>query len=871
MTAAAKNPEQERVLLPQNVKATNYDLTLEPNFETFKFDGTVVIDLDVKDTSNTVSVNVLEIDIHSAQLIYDGSKYPAAKTEHDEETQTTKFTFDKEMTAGSKAQIDINFTGTLNENMAGFYKSTYKDEKTGETKYIATTQMEPADCRKAFPSFDEPGLKATFDVTLIADKHLTCLSNMDVKSEKELDSGKKAVSFNRTPVMSTYLIAFIVGEFNYVESNLFRIPVRVYTTPGLESQGQFSADLGAKCLKFFEDTFDIPFPLPKMDQVAIHDFAAGAMENWGLVTYRVVDLLFDEKKSGLATKQRVAEVVQHELAHQWFGNLVTMDWWEGLWLNEGFATWMSYLSMDHFFPEWKIWESFFVDNYQPAFSLDGLRSSHPVEVPVKTADEINQIFDHISYAKGSAVLKMISDYLGQDVFLQGVSNYLKKHSYGNTVTTDLWESLSEASGKDIVSVMDTWTKKIGYPVLTITEDGDKIHVKQNRFLTTGDVKPEEDESIYPCFLSIRSDAGVDKAAALKQREDTYELPKGGKEFYKINAEQVGLYRVAYPKERMTKLAENGKQGLLSTLDRAGLVNDAQALATAGYQSTSNLLTLLSSWNKENEYIVWTTLVAAIYGVRNAWKFESPELRDSLKKLQRELVSPMAKELGWEITDADSSTTQALKTLLFGAAVDAEVPEAVEHAKSLFKSYVHDGNKESVNPNLRGNVFAAGVEYGTEADWEALLKLSQTTDNKDEANACLRALGCSEDAAIREKTLGLLLDGTVRAQDIYMPVGGILSTPEGIRAYWKWMTTNWAALSKIVPPEGNILPSMITLGVRGFTKPEDLAAVEEFFSTRKHKGYERSLSQAIDVVNSKISWLGRDREDVKQWLSDNKYL
>ena len=326
--------------------------------------------------------------------------------------------------------------------MVGFYRSSYKD-KDGSTKYLATTQMEPTDARRAFPCFDEPALKAKFTITLIADKHLTCLSNMDVASEKDVDSkygkGKRAVTFNETPLMSTYLLAFVIGELNVIETNTFRVPVRVYAPSNEDIEhGRFSLELAAKTLKFYEEVFDSKFPLPKMDMIAIPDFSAGAMENWGLVTYRIVDLLLDEKTSGASKKQRVAEVVQHELAHQWFGNLVTMDFWDGLWLNEGFATWMSWYSCNVFYPDWKVWETYVIDNLHMALSLDSLRSSHPIEVPVYRADEINQIFDHISYAKGSCVLRMISKFLGEETFMEGIRRYLKKHAYGNTETSDLW-------------------------------------------------------------------------------------------------------------------------------------------------------------------------------------------------------------------------------------------------------------------------------------------------------------------------------------------------------------------------------------------------------------------------------------------------
>ena len=340
---------QGRELLPTNVVPTHYHVTLEPDFEKLTFDGTVAIDLDVAENSSFVSLHTLELDIHSANISTDGQAVSSTpKISTDETSQVTKFELDGALAQGSKAKLEIKFTGQLNDKMAGFYRSTFKRED-GSEGILATSQMEPTDCRRAFPCFDEPSLKAKFTVTLIADKNLTCLSNMDVASEAEVPSSsggkpRKAVTFNTSPAMSTYLVAFIVGELNYIESKEFRVPVRVYAPPGQDIEhGRFSLDLAAKTLAFYEKVFGIEFPLPKMDQVAIPDFAQGAMENWGLVTYRVVDLLLDEKASGAAAKERVAEVVQHELAHQWFGNLVTMDWWEGLWLNEGFATWTSWV------------------------------------------------------------------------------------------------------------------------------------------------------------------------------------------------------------------------------------------------------------------------------------------------------------------------------------------------------------------------------------------------------------------------------------------------------------------------------------------------------------------------------------------------
>lgn len=314
-----------RELLPTNVIPRHYDLTLEPDLGKLTYDGTVVIDLDVADDSKSISLHTIDLKLHSAKVSSGGQTISAApKITTDEKAQVTTFDLENAVSKGSKAQLEIKFSGELNDKMAGFYRATYKNPD-GTEGVLATTQMEATDARRAFPCFDEPSLKAEFTVTLVADKKYTCLSNMDVANETELSSGKKAVKFNKSPLMSTYLLAFVVGELNMIETNSFRVPVRVYAPPGNDIEhGRFSLELAAKTLAFYENLFGIEFPLPKMDQIAIPDFAAGAMENWGLVTYRVVDLLLDEKVSGAATKERVAEVVQHELAHQWFGNLVTM-------------------------------------------------------------------------------------------------------------------------------------------------------------------------------------------------------------------------------------------------------------------------------------------------------------------------------------------------------------------------------------------------------------------------------------------------------------------------------------------------------------------------------------------------------------------
>jgi aminopeptidase 2 len=838
-TSGSIDISKSREILPTNVVPIHYDLTLECDFEKFIFEGTVVIDLDVAEDSTEISLNTLELDIQSTSI--SGPDALFIKNPHlsyNEDTQTTTIRFDKKLSKGQKAQLKQIFTGQLNDQMAGFYRASSKD-KDGKQKYLAVSQFEPTDARRAFPCFDEPALKAEYTVTLIADKHMTRLSNMDVASETEVDSkitgGKRiATKFNKSPVMSSYLLAFIVGELKSLSTDKFRLPIKVWMTPeqNLED-GRFALDVAAKTLAFYEKAFASEFPLPKMDMVAVPDFSAGAMENWGLITYRVVDLLFDQKTAGAATKERVAEVVQHELAHQWFGNLVTMDFWDGLWLNEGFATWMSWYSCNEFYPEWKVWETFTIDTLQGALGLDSLRSSHPIEVPVHRAEDINQIFDNISYAKGSAVLRMISKYLGEDVFIEGIRRYIKKHAWGNTQTGDLWESLSEASGKDVLSLMDIWTKRVGFPVITVVEDEAKntITLKQNRFLRTADVKPEEDETLYPVILGLRTKDGVKKELMLTTRSATFTLPDLS--FYKLNTDHCSLFRTSYPASRLEKLGQATKQGLLTVEDRAGMIADAGALAASGYQKTSGILNLLKSFDTESAYIVWNEILTRINSVRSTWIFEDEDTKAALKRFQLQLCSTKAHELGWEFSENEDHILSQFKSLMFGSAGMAGDVKIINAAAQMFTRF-QDGDLEAVHPNLKPAVFAMALVHGGDREYDTILARYHSAPTADERNTCLRVLGRAKSPELIERTLGLALSGEVKMQDVYMPIGGLRAHKEGIEKRWEWMCGFWDELVKRLPPSGTMLSSVVGMCAGGFTRTEQMKRVEEFFQTKDTK-------------------------------------
>lgn len=507
---------------------------------------------------------------------------------------------------------------------------------------------------------------------------------------------------------------------------------------------------------------------------------------------------------------------------------------------------------------------------------------------MKRADEINQIFDAISYSKGSCVLRMISTYLGEGVFLEGVRSYLKKHAYGNTQTGDLWASLAEASGKNVEDVMKVWTKNIGYPVVTVTEkDANTIHLKQNRFLRTADTKPEEDQVIYPVFVGLRTKDGVDETLSLNSREADFKIPDGG--FFKLNANHTGLYRTSYTPERLGKLGAAAKEGLLSVEDRAGMIADAGALAISGYQKTSGVLSLLKGFSNETEFVVWNELLSRVGSLQAAWMFEDQKVRDGIESFQRGLCSPKAHELGWEFTEKDGHIQQQFKAMLFGSAGVNGDQTIIKAAKEMFTKYMA-GDKSAIHPNIRGSVFAMALKYGgveevcrgfipcaatlgelIRRQYDAILNFYRTSTNSDERNTALSCLGRAKDPQLIKRTLELLFSGEVKDQDIYMPTAGLRGHPNGVEALFVCMTENWDELVKKLPPALSLLGTMVTICTASFTKKEQLERVEKFFADKNTNGFDQSLAQSLDAIRSKISWLERDRTDVSEWLKANGYL
>ncbi|CAJ0921272.1 unnamed protein product, partial [Mesorhabditis belari] len=585
--------------LPDYAAPTHYKIRLEPDFSSFTFKGCVEIDLDVLKATKWDHFEACEW-TRVAKL--------AAHVFGKVNNACDRFT---NRGYSQKVQLKIDYMGVHNDKMQGFYRSKYLHE--GQEKWILATQFESTYAREAFPCFDEPMYKATYDVTLVVDDGLTALSNAPVRAESK-EGKKHIVTFDTTPKMSSYLVAFAVGHFEYLEQKSSKgTLIRVYTVPGKKHLGEFALEVGTKSIDWYADWFGIPYSMPKCDLIAIPDFSMGAMENWGLVTFREIALLFDAEKTSTKQKAYVALVIAHELAHLWFGDLVTMKWWTDLWLKEGFASFMEYLFVGYNYPEMKIWLHFLNDELASGFELDALKNSHPIEVPIDNPNELDEIYDSITYAKSNSVNRMLCFYLGEESFQKGLRIYLQRFQFSNAETNDLWKCLSEASGVDVMALMSGWTKQMGFPVVAVSKVSEddknlKLSFTQKRFIADG--SEDSADSLWKVPLTFSSTSSPDQPfhrTVLSERSSEQSLAVAKGEWLKVNQGTTGFYRVKYSGELLEGLLKAVANQTLPVLDRFGLSNDLFALANAGQVPISQVLSFVESSLKENEYSVWRTL------------------------------------------------------------------------------------------------------------------------------------------------------------------------------------------------------------------------------------------------------------------------
>lgn len=822
----------------------NYDLEFEPDLEKFKFKGKAKILLKISSPTKHLVLNAAELEIGNCTVIWN-KKRLEAKARLDKKNEELSLHLPESISG--RAELLIEFVGELNDKLVGFYRSKY--EYKGKEKHLATTQFEAADARRAFPCWDEPEAKATFDVSLIVDSNLTAISNMPVVSRTQV--GKKTVfRFGRTPVMSTYLLYLGVGEFEFLQGRLGKTVIRIVTTQGKKAQGRMALVFTKQFLSYFQNYFKISYPLPKLDMIAIPDFASGAMENWGAITFRETVLLYDKKTSSTDTLQHIAEVVAHELAHQWFGNLVTMKWWNDLWLNESFATFMATKAVDKIYPKWDFWDQFLISEMTGGLSLDSLKSSHPIDVKVKSPAEVRQIFDEISYNKGGSVLMMLENFIGQKNFQNGMHNYLKKHQYSNATTEDLWNSLGAASGKPVRQMMNTWVRQVGYPIIEATRVDSKIRLSQRRFLLEGAGTTRPGNWIIP--VSIRTEGKT----ITKMMRGALTVPHLGG-WFKVNDGQKGFYRVRYDEDSLERLGALVEEKKISNLDRWSVHHDLTALVLSNQYPLKHYLDFLSHYEGEDDYVVLSDIVGFLnflYVMLSAEKFW-----DEIKEFNQYFMSIIFQRTGWDPASGEKPTYALLRSSLIGSLAKLDDKEIVEEAKSRFSALLRTG---SLNPDLRSAVYSTMAWAGDSETYSQLVGMYRKASTQEEKVRLLASLSNFKDRRLLVKTLDFALSKNVRTQNLFVPVARIMTNPYGKDLVWPWIRKNWKTLVKRFGV-GNPLLNRIIGSVSVAADKQREKEIRSFFAKNHVPGTEMKLAQSLERIRIHADFLESARREFGQ--------
>ncbi len=873
MPKKPKKINERSVRLSSNVIPITYKLSLKPDLKKFTFEGTEQIDIVLKKPTAQITLHCKEIQISISETCVKigKDKVFADKISYDHKTETATLCFSKKIPA-KKTSLFISFTGILNDTMRGFYRSSYTHDN--KTKFIATTQFEATDARRAFPCFDEPALKATFEVNLIVQKEHTAISNTVVYKTSEQTDGFKIVHFTPSPKMSTYLLAFIVGDFEHIEGQTKEnVQVRVFTTPGKIHQAQFALECATKTLSFFNEYFDIAYPLPILDLIAIPDFSSGAMENWGAITYRESALLIDSQNSSASNKQWVALVIAHEIAHQWFGNLVTMEWWTDLWLNEGFASYIEYLAVDHLFPEWDIWTQFATHDLNRALELDALKHTHPIEIIVNHPDEIGEIFDAVSYSKGASIIRMLAHYIGETNFKNGLRHYLKKHKYSNTVTKDLWSSLEKVSGMPVAQVMKNWTSKGGHPLVTVSEEIKKekgviktsILCSQSRYYSSGvSAKKEKDTTIWNVPLSIAT-KNKHISTLLKIKNSKVLKPtEFGDAWYKVNAGETSFARIAYSEPNFSKLVLAFEAKELSPIDRLGLVRDVFSLAESGNICTTQALKLVSHAKNEDNLTVWTEILSGLSEVHAILEGKN---KIEFKTFARNILQRIKQKV--ENQKTNSHTDILLRSLILGSLVKFNDPETILFGMSLYSQMKKD--KNSVKADDRIIAYASAVKSIKDDSpdrkqklYTELISLYKKETLHEEQSRIVRALASFEDATILKQVIEFSLSDDVRIQDKLSVLVLTWFNSFGKKLVWQTVQKKWAFFAKTYGDGGFALGRLMQ-GIEAFNTAQEASEVKVFFKKNKAPGAERALQQSLEKVYSKDAWITRDTKKIQTWL------
>jgi len=825
--------------LPRHVVPSRYDVRLEPDLDTLTFEGEETIALTVVEPTSEIVLNAAELAIREAAVTDARGRTLAARVELDEAAERCRLALAEPLAPGPW-RLRLAFGGTLNDKLRGFYRSTYKDAQ-GRTRTLAATQFEATDARRAFPCWDEPGFKAVFAVTLAIDPALTAVGNTRVVAERRV-GGRKVITFADTIRMSTYLVALVVGELEATEPVLVgRTPVRVWCVPGKRRLAAFGHEIAVASLRFFEDYYGLPYPGDKLDLLAIPDFAAGAMENLGAITFRETALLVDAGAAAHAELERVADVVAHENAHMWFGDLVTMSWWNGIWLNEAFATFMEMLAVDAWKPEWRRWETFGASR-AAALAVDGLHSTRPIEFHVGAPREADAMFDVLTYEKGAAVLRMLEQHLGAEVFRAGVRDYLRAHAYGNADTVDLWAALGRAAGQPIPEVMDGWIFKPGYPLVTARREGGALVLAQQRFTYLPEPPPGAAPAgepgqrwRVPVQVRVATAGGTTTTRLLLgDAEARVPLPADA-DAVLVNEGGHGFYRVRYAGDLLDRLL--ARAPALAPIERFNLVGDAWAVTVAGHMALADYLDLTARFRDERDRNVWSILLASFHALN---RIAEAADRPRLAALVRDRVGPAAAALGWAARPGEDELTRQLRgDLLRALGTLGDDPAVQAGAAERYAA-----GAAGVDPNVLPALIAVLAHAGDAARYEEFLARLRAAATPQEEQRYLYALAGFRQAALVEQTLARTVNGEIRTQDAPFVTRALLLGVDARARAWDFVKQQWEVMDRRWPKHG--LRRMAE-GVTGLATPDLERDVHAFFAERKIDLGGKTLAQYLEQL------------------------
>lgn len=818
----------------------HYQLSLDLDRQNRTFAGTVIIKGVVPDTSNTISVHAKELNIASVTI--DGKDATFTVGNNDELTIS-------DATPGNHDVVFV-FSGTISDAMHGLYPCYYTHE--GTKKELLATQFESHHAREVFPCIDEPEAKATFDVTLTTEPDSTVLGNMPIAFQQPVD-GRLKTSFATTPRMSTYLLAWVTGDLHRkTATTKSGVEVNVWATPAQTSESlDFALDIATRTIDFFDEYFGTPYPLPKSDHVALPDFSSAAMENWGLVTYREIALLADPKTASVSSKHYIATVIAHELSHQWFGNLVTMKWWNDLWLNESFATLMEYIAVDALHPEWNIWMDFSTHESIIALRRDALDGVQAVQVDVNHPDEISTLFDPaIVYAKGARLLRMLQHYIGHKDFQAGLKQYFATHKYGNTQATDLWQALGNASGKDIATFMNTWITQPGYPKITMQRNGNDTHLSQKRFFI-GAHQPSD--KTWPIPLNSSDESAPQ---LLDTMDMTFTLAKDAQLL--LNNGDSAHFITQYDDATLAKHIASVRDGSMDSLSRLQLLHEQSLLARSGDVSSSALIPLLSAYADETTEAVWDIIGLASAELR---KFiEDDKLaEDKLRAFSADLARKQYERLGWIAKPDESETDTKLRATIIGMMVYGKDKDALDTATDLFKTTP----LEDLDPELRAIIIGAAVRYGDDPTIiDTLIETYKTSSSSELQQDIASGITSSRNSNVIGRILTMMTDDkTIRHQDVFRWFIWTIRNRHGREQAWQWMQDNWDWIDKTFGSDKSY-DDYPKYSANSLTTRQHLQEYLDFFTPKQSiPALSRVISMGIGELEGRVELIERDKDAV----------